>query len=121
MIDILCALYPPQDDFNPGQKLHGLKGLHNIVFRTQAEAAHLVRQFLLGCNKNYGNLRICALLHNLKAAHARQHHIQQHQVKIPMLHFLKSFRAVGAHHAFVAADCHRSLYQLCDIGIVFCN
>ncbi len=95
----IALLIPPQHHVNPGQQLHGVKGLDNIVLRPQTEALHPIRHRPFGGEKDHRNLQRPDVFHQFEAVHLRQHHIQQDQiVHLPLQQVgrLRSVKGAGA-------------------------
>ena len=73
-------LVAAEDHVYPGQQLHHLKGLDNIVLRPQPQPLHPVGQRALGGEEDDRYLQGPDVLHQLKAVHLRQHHVQQDEI-----------------------------------------
>ena len=67
---------------DPGDELQGPEGLRHIVVRAQGEPGDLVDLLILGGEHDDGKILVFPdFLADGKAAHVRQHHIQDGQVR----------------------------------------
>ena len=78
------SLIPGHMGLDPGHQLTGREGLGHVVVRPQAQAPDLVDIVLLGRYHEDGHVSgLPDPSADFKAVHARQHQIQNDQVKLP--------------------------------------
>ena len=118
---IAAAVCPAQHHLHPRQQFHGLEGLDDIILGPQAQALHLIRNLLLGGEKNNGNLLGPNMTDDLKAVHTGQHHIQQHHVVMSLQDFLHRLQTVAADAALIASNGQSGLNHPGDVRIILHN
>ena len=80
---------PPQLGPDPGQDLHGDKGLGDVVVGSYVEPQYLVLGFGLGGEQNNGHIgKFPDLRRGGHAVHNGHHHVQQYQMDALLLHGL---------------------------------
>ena len=74
---------PPQLGLHPGQHLHGVEGLGDVVVRPHVEAQDLVRVLRLGGEEDHRHVgHLPELGHGGDAVQLGHHNVQQHQVDV---------------------------------------
>ena len=96
--------HPADVGLHPGQELPVFKGLDDIVVRPQLQAPDLVVLLLPGGEHDDGHGRpgLADLLTHVKAAHPRQHQVQQHQIRVLLQGQLQAGGAVQGFQGIVA-------------------
>ena len=83
-----------QSNTDTGQKLCCGKGLCQVIFCAQTEPLYLVVHICFCREKDHGNSQWADIIHQFKAVDAGQHHVQEHQVKLPFLQQVGGLYAV---------------------------
>ena len=76
----LAFVVAPEHYFDAGNNLHHLKGLYNVILRTQLEPLDPVIQIAFGCKEDHRNIHGADVGQQIITVKTRQHDIQQHQV-----------------------------------------
>ena len=111
-IDGAALARPAEHRLHPGDQLHDLKGLHQIVVRPGPQALHPVLHAALGGDEDHRGAGGLDLPQQLIAVDAGQHDVQQHQV-IAVLHDeIRSRVAVIGPGALIAAGAQVPVDQI---------
>ena len=110
---------PVQLGPDPGQQLHRVKGLGNIVVGSHIQPQHLVR--VLGLGRQQDHRQIVALPqpgHGGDAVHSRHHHVQQHQVYLLPVQQPQGLRPVKGRQHPIALGTEINMQRRYDIFFV---
>ena len=107
-----------QHRLHPGQQLHELKGLGDVVLRSQPQAPDPVLERSLGSEKDHRHVQRPAVVQQLIAVYPRQHDVQQGQVKGLLLQTVRRRGSVPGPDAVVPRPLQSSADQLGDGGLV---
>ena len=116
--DALALVVAPQDHLDPGQQLHDLKGLHDVILGPQLEPLHPVHHVRLGREEDDGDAQRADEGQKVISVELGQHDIQQHQIEGVALQQIGGLLAViGAGHV-VALSGQIHADQVGDGGLV---
>ena len=116
-----CLSAAAEDGFHPGQQLHQLEGLDDIVLRPQAQALHPVLQLSLGGEEDHRHLQLLAVFQELVAVGLGQHNVQQRQIEGLGFQLVRRVRPVRGPGAAVARPLQGGADEVGDGGLVLGN
>ena len=112
---------PAEHGLHPGDQLHDLKGLDQVVIRPGAKPLHPILHAALGGDENHRGAGGLDLPQQVVAVDAGQHDVQQHQV-IAVLHDQIRRRVpVVSAGTLVAAGAEIPVDQICNGPFVLDN
>ena len=85
-VDLFRGWHPAQPGFDSGDEFLGLEGLGYIIIGAGFQPLDNVDRVGLGCQHDDGDARLCANIATyVDTIAARQHQVQQHQVRLGFL------------------------------------
>ena len=100
-----------QKSLDPGQQLRRGKRLDDVVIRAQLQPAHPVRHGVFRRQKDDRRAGWRNVVHQCKAVHARQHDVQQHQIKLLLFQQVGGLLAVAGQHKRLPQRLQRHLNE----------
>jgi hypothetical protein len=114
-----CLATPAEQRPHAGHQLSRRERLHHVVVRPKVQADDPVTLGAARREEQDGDLRdVAQASADLEAVHARQHHIQQHDVRLGACRQLQRGLTVGGEQGPMALALDIEAQQLPDLGVV---